>query len=68
MQPLAVAVEQRHAHRGLQLLDARGDVGRNAMQLAGGLDDAAFLHHGLEHLQVGEIHPGAPCGIPLFLR
>jgi hypothetical protein len=26
------------------------------VQLVRGLDDAAFLHDGLEHLQVGEVH------------
>jgi hypothetical protein len=53
---LAVAVEQRDTHGGLKLLDARADVGGHAVQLARSLDDAAFLHDGPEHLQIGEVH------------
>ena len=56
MKALAVAVEQRDAHSGLKLLDARADVGGHAVQLVRSLDDAAFLHDGLEHLQIGEVH------------
>src|SRR5438270_11512497 len=56
MKALAVAVEQRDPHGGLKLLDARADVGGHAVQLARSLDDAAFLHDGLEHLQIGEVH------------
>src|SRR5436305_5037500 len=60
MKALAVAVEQRDPHGGLELPDARADVGRHAVQLVRGLDDAAFLDDGPEHLQVGEVHPGSP--------
>src|SRR3954453_10482354 len=56
MKALAVAVEQRDAYSGLKLLDAHADIGGYAVQLVRGFDDAAFLDHGLEHLQVGEIH------------
>ena len=56
MQTLPVAMKQRNANGGLKLFDARRDIGRNAVQFAGGLDDAAFVHDGFEDLQVGKIH------------
>jgi hypothetical protein len=52
----AVAHEQRHAYRFLQLLDARGDVGLHAVEPLGRPRDAAFGHHGAEYFQFGQFH------------
>ncbi len=60
MKPLAVAVKQRHAHRGFELLDPRRDARRHPVQLARGFDDAAFVDHALEHLQIDQIHRRYP--------
>jgi hypothetical protein len=55
VQTLSVAVEQSHAHRGLELLDPLGDVRRHAVQFARGFDDSAFLHDNPEDLQIREV-------------
>ena len=56
MQPLAVAVKQRHADRTLKLFDTRCYVRRDTVQFLRRFDDAAFFGDGLEHLQIGEVH------------
>ncbi|MNN21842.1 hypothetical protein D3C81_1351770 [compost metagenome] len=57
---LAVAQEQLHTERLLQLADARGHVRLHAVQPRGGACDATGLHHGAENLEFGEVHDRLP--------
>jgi hypothetical protein len=54
-QPAALLAKQRPAQPLFQLLDAGGDVGLHAVQLAGRAQHAAFLHDGAEDVQAVEI-------------
>ncbi|MNV72425.1 hypothetical protein D3C71_1655110 [compost metagenome] len=54
------ADEQLHAQVLLQLLDTRGQVRRHPMDMLRGGTDAALLCHGLEDLQLHQVHSLSP--------
>jgi hypothetical protein len=53
---LALAHEQLHTQRRLQLADARGYVRLHAVQLRRRTCDATFAYNGAEDFQRGQIH------------
>jgi len=53
---VVLAREELHADRRFELLDARRDVGRNAMQSPRRPHDAAFADDGAEDVKVGKLH------------
>jgi hypothetical protein len=57
-QPTALAGEELDADRCFELLDARRDIGRNAMQSPGRPHDAAFAGDGAKDVKIGKLHRG----------
>jgi DNA-binding CsgD family transcriptional regulator len=55
-QPIALAREELHADRRFELLDARRDIGGDAMQPPRRANDAALTGHGAEDVKIGEFH------------
>src|SRR5882762_6214391 len=56
---LAVAVEQAHAERILQLRDRSRNVGLGCIEALRRLPHGAGLHHGHEDVQVLQLHPAS---------
>ena len=59
-QAALLANEQLYTQVLLQLLDARGQVRRHPMDVLRGGADAALLCHGLEDLQLHQVHRHSP--------
>ena len=56
---LAMAIEQAHAERMLQIRDRSGNVGLEVFEAPRRLAHAAGLHDGHEDVQVLQLHPAA---------